>query len=261
MIENIKTALASALKTTAGGKPTASEDHPQKAEIKAVKTDADKATMSALGQQLSGSAARAKVRDASMTRDELAAFAKKQKDDFLMGGYTANKTKHDLERPKTSSPELLERAKRATDYVNSSEKGNSYVRNPFSGLARDQLTLIVYDDSGLFTVNERRAAWSAADDLEVEWAKGAIARNQLERSLTGKNPVFLTEVLNHYKALPEIEKVQERYPKNYIAEIEAKIRQETSLPGIVERKKPERVLNLYDILAGMTAPDDKDPDP
>jgi hypothetical protein len=97
--------------------------------------------------------------------------------------------------------------------------------------------------------------------MEQAWANDVVSRGELEKGFSGKIPVFLTEVLTHYKALPEIEKVQDRYPKNYVAQMEAKIRAELSLPGVGERKKTERVLNLYDILAGLTPPEKKDPEP
>jgi hypothetical protein len=258
MIENLKSALLNMTRVGADIKAMPSQLSKKEPDVESVKRAADTADMSVLGRQLSDSAKRASDRDSVMTRDELAAYAKKQKHDFLREGYDANKKQHDLEVPKTHDRDLLERAKRATDYVNRSDKGGSLGRNSFAGLGRDQLTLVAYDDSGAFTVNERRAAWYASHDLEQAWNKEVASRGQLERGFTGKTPVFLTEVLNHYKALPEIEKVQGGYPENYVAEMEAKIRAELSLPGAEGRKKPERVLNLYDILAGMASPDKKD---
>lgn len=73
--------------------------------------------------------------------------------------YLANKALHDAEVPDTDNPELLARARQATGFVNGSDA------NPFKGLARDQLILIAHDDSGPFTINERRAAWDEVQSI------------------------------------------------------------------------------------------------
>ncbi|MFJ5330835.1 hypothetical protein [Pectobacterium versatile] len=72
--------------------------------------------------------------------------------------------------PDSSDPGRLGRAADATKFVNGSGK------NPFTGLSRDQLALITYDDSGLYTTNERRAAWEESYDQEYVWRKEVIAK-------------------------------------------------------------------------------------
>jgi len=223
-------------------------------DIRSIKNPVGTADVSALGRQLSDSALRAAQRDSELSRDELAAYAKKQKHAFLLDGYKNGKYRHDLERPDSDDPERVERARQATEYVNRSANGDEHAKNPFSGLSLDQLVLIAYDDSASFTINERRAAWSGSSRLEYQWERGAVARSQLESSSTGKVPVFLTEVLNHYKALPLIEQVQDRFPENYVAHMEAKIQAESALPAGKRRKPAERGLNLYDILAQLSDP-------
>lgn len=215
------------------------------------------ASVSVLGRQLSDSAERASQRELTMSRDELAAYAAKQKSRFLFDGYQAGKARHDLETPQTDDPELLNRARQATEYVNRSRAGDLNAKSPFAGLSRDQLILIAYDDQGGYTINERQAAWRASAQMEYKWAQGAIARAQLESSMTGKAPVFLREVLEYYKCLPMIERVQDRYPWNYEAEMEAKIAEELALPAGGKREPQTHILNLYDILAAMTDPEKK----
>jgi hypothetical protein len=215
------------------------------------------ASVSVLGRQLSDSAERASQRELTMSRDELAAYAAKQKSRFLFDGYQAGKARHDLETPQTDDPELLNRARQATEYVNRSRAGDLNAKSPFAGLSRDQLILIAYDDQGGYTINERQAAWRASAQMEYKWAQGAIARAQLESSMTGKAPVFLREVLEYYKGLPMIERVQDRYPWNYEAEMEAKIAEELALPAGGKREPQTHILNLYDILAAMTDPEKK----
>lgn len=110
--------------------------------------------LSTLAQQLSDSALRAEERDASLDRKALG-----QKADALLQpivrDFHLHRAKYDAEVPDTDDPELLERAKQATSFV--SGRGS----NPFSSLSQDQLALVIYDDSGTFTANERRAAWLA----------------------------------------------------------------------------------------------------
>ena len=69
------------------------------------------------------------------------------------GHYIAGKAQHDAETPVADDPVLRARARQATGFVNGSDV------NPFKDLARDQLSLIAHDDGGIFTINERRAAW------------------------------------------------------------------------------------------------------
>lgn len=135
--------------------------------------------------------------------------------------YFANKAKHDAEIPKTSDPELLARAKQATEFVNrSSNNGNE--KNPFAGLSREQLASIVYDDSGTYTVNERRAASYEADRQEEVWRVKVINQAIAEYNSTGKLTNFFTSVLDHFKELPAIEQAQ--YPKDYASDLESKIK-------------------------------------
>ncbi len=66
-------------------------------------------------------------------------------------GYFANKKANDAEVPDTQDPALLARADNATQFVNGTGK------KPFAGMSSDQLSLIIYDETGSFTTNERRA--------------------------------------------------------------------------------------------------------
>ncbi|QNU62355.1 hypothetical protein [Vreelandella titanicae] len=168
--------------------------------------------LSTLAQQLSDSALRAEERDASLDRKALG-----QKADALLSqitgqGYHNNRARYDAEVPNTDDPELLERAKQATSFVNG--RGS----NPFSGLSQDQLVLIIYDDSGTFTANEQRAAWQEDYDQRQEWKQAVIARGKLEYSQTGKMTDFFKEVLGNYNDLPPI--MQAQYPDFYAPRLE-----------------------------------------
>ncbi len=222
--------------------------------VQDISSKTDTASVSTLSRQLGESAVRAEAREKSMTREQLGEFAKKTVDHILGESYVANKARHDAEVPKTDDPVLIERARLATIYVNKSVAQDPTAKNPFADLTLEQAVLIAYDDKGSYTVNERQAAWSRSSSLEQQWRGGSIARAGQEYSNCGKNPKFMTECLEHYKALPAIERA--RYDKGYESRLETSI---TEHGG--SRKSSERTLNLYEILAGIQLPEKKKEQP
>jgi len=177
-------------------------------------------TISTLARQLADSASRAEVRDKTLSRSELADKAKSLLSKISGDSYQATKKTHDSEVPKTDDPELLARAKQATEFVNrSSNNGNE--KNPFVGLSREQLANVIYDDSGTYTVNERRAAWMESSKQEEEWSRKVTSEAMDEYNRTGKMTNFFRSVLDHFKELPAIEQAQ--YPKDYASDLEYKI--------------------------------------
>lgn len=178
-------------------------------------------TISTLARQLADSASRAEVRDKTLSRSELADKANSLLNQILGDAYQANKAKYNSEVPKNGDPELLARAKQATEFVTSSDRGNRSVKNPFSNLSSEQLTNIIYDDSGNYTVNERRAAYYESDDREQAWRAKVAAQAMDEYNRTGKMTNFFRSVLDHFNGLPAIEQAQ--YPKNYASDLESKI--------------------------------------
>lgn len=169
-------------------------------------------TLSSLAQQLSDSASRADAQYAGLSHKELGATATALLSKITGTLYSASRTLNDAEVPESTDPERLARAKQATAFVN----GNG--QNPFAGLSRDQLSLITYDDSGLYTTNERRAAWEESFDQEYSWRQKAVAQAMAEYNSSGKLTGFFSNVLEHYKTLPAIEQAQ--YPQDYEAKQE-----------------------------------------
>lgn len=167
--------------------------------------------LSTLAQQLSDSALRAEARDASLDRKALGQTANELLRPITRD-FHLHREKYDAEVPDTDDPALLERAKQATAFVNG--RGS----NPFSGLSQDQLALIIYDDSGTFTANERRAAWQEDYDQRQAWKQAVVARGKLEYSQTGKMTNFFKEVLGNYSQLPPI--MQAQYPDFYAPRLE-----------------------------------------
>ncbi|TFF13449.1 hypothetical protein EXW72_01050 [Pseudomonas sp. BCA14] len=133
---------------------------------------ASTSTVSALARQLSEAATRTDQKSTDFL-------------DLITGeSYYASKTVHDAEVPSTNEPELLARARQATGFVNGADN------NPFKGLARDQLELIVRDEGGSFTINERRAAWE-----EVQSNLSASASSPKSTSFNGRD--FMIDRLFH----------------------------------------------------------------
>lgn len=208
-----------------------------------------KQTISSLARQLVASTSRAEERDKTLTRSELADKAKAALSQIQGDTYFANKAKNDSEIPKTSDPELLARAKQATEFVNrSSNNGNE--KNPFAGLSREQLASIVYDDSGTYTVNERRAASYEADRQEEVWRVKIINQAIAEYNSTGKLTNFFTSVLDHFKELPAIEQAQ--YPKDYVSDLESKIKLDFNYRTHQAEGKGEDPVSLIETLFAQT---------
>lgn len=174
--------------------------------------------ISSLSSQLSDAAIRATRRDASNSRDGLAAIAQLTVDKLLGGSYQANKAAHDLEVAASDDPQRLAQASQATDFSN----GKSV--NPFKGISRDQLALITYDDSDSFTINERRAAWQESYDQEQAWKLHIIATMNADYEHKGKvSSDTYKEILDHYISLPVIEEAQ--LPKGYKIQLQSLIQQ------------------------------------
>lgn len=178
-------------------------------------------TISTLARQLAASASRAEERDKTLTRSELADKAKSTLNRIVGDSYYASKSIHDSETPNTADSELLSRAKQATAFVNDASRGGHSIKNPFSGLSQEQLSNIVYDESGTYTVNERHAAWRESYDQEEAWREKVAAQAMAEYNSTGKLTNFFKSVLDHFKELPAIEQAQ--YPKDYASDLQSKI--------------------------------------
>ncbi|WP_323640696.1 hypothetical protein [Pectobacterium polonicum] len=208
-------------------------------ENNATATNNESTQVSALARQLSDAAVRAVARDAGTDRDGLGAIARSVTEKLLGASYDMNKVAHDAEVPKTEDLELLARAKQATRFVNGDGA------NPFRGMSREQLALIAYDESGDFTVNERRAAWLESYHQEEQWKRAAIAKMDEEYNRTGQvSSDTLSEILKHYKSLPAIEEAQ--LPKGYDAQLLSQI-QASESGGL-----PQSVKDLQVFLDRMT---------
>jgi hypothetical protein len=177
----------------------------------------DTSSISTLARQLSEAAERAAARDAGKTRTQLAELEKSLRDEFCGDSYFASlyKARADTEVPDTDDPELLARAEQATRFVNSS---NWSGKNPFAGLSREQLALVMYDQGDAFTVNERRAAWYEYTKQQVAWKRMVCTQAQIEQKATGTFINFYQACIAEYQAASPIE--QATYHPNYVSRME-----------------------------------------
>ncbi len=117
--------------------------------------------ISTRAQQLSAQS----ERWSSMSKGELRVLYDRTMDEFvaLDRRYEAQGRAALEDMPDTEDPERLELAKRAAAYndaIRSTPPGTA--PNPFAGVSRDELTSIIYDDTGTYTLSERYAAWSSS---------------------------------------------------------------------------------------------------
>lgn len=188
----------------------------------------DRATITTLASQLSAAALRAKATYENSTKEQLRAMSNNVS--RLLGGqeYVDNKFKHNAEVPDTEDPALLARARQATFYLNDLGK------NPFAGMPRDQLELIIYDDSGSFTINERKAARRESADQEYAWRKMVVDDYFFNKNRPGKAAEFYQKILDHHRGLPVVARSQA--PDGYEAKLEEWIELELNITDKVSEK-------------------------
>ncbi|TBU73997.1 hypothetical protein [Phytopseudomonas daroniae] len=168
-------------------------------------------SVSNLAQKLSQAAERAASRDSSHSRESLGQHAEK----LLRAINSGNDSRQGDSASVSLGAEQAERVDQATKFLNGSGS------NPFKGLSRDQLALVVYDESGAFTINERRAALDEARVQEDVWAQKTLAQSQGAMEQPGRLASILNQTLDHFNSLPAIE--QSRYPSDYVNTLQREI--------------------------------------
>lgn len=195
-----------------------------------------KVELSTLSAQLADSVSRAEVRDSTLSREELCLEHSRLIRQLCGENY-------DGKRADTSDPDLIERARRATEYVMRSDQHVRNLKSPFSELSREQLTLITYDEGGAYTTDERRAALRGISDIEGQWNRRVIRLGDMEVAAGLANqPKFCAEIIAHYRTLPPIE--QAVYPDNYEARLQARINE----PPQDTATKDDPLITLFELL-------------
>jgi hypothetical protein len=175
--------------------------------------------ISLLGRQLADAALRATERENSLSREQLGkkGFDTKQ---YLYNQFEAfmkdGKALFDADIPLSGDPEAMARASQAAGYL----KGQA--GNPFKGMSREQLGLIVYDESGEFTATERYAALKEAAMQDYEWRKKICEKMMDDYNRMAKfSKESYAELIAHEQSLPAIERAMS--DKGYVAELRAKM--------------------------------------
>lgn len=209
----------------------------QNIDKKTIGITGDRTTITTLASQLSDAALRAKTTYANYTKQQLIDMSIDASHLLASSTYNNDKVKHDTEVPDTQDPALLERARQATYYANGLGK------NPFSGMPRDQLELIIYDDRGSFTINERRAALYENSDQEYAWRKRVVDDYFFNKNQPGKAAEFYQTILDHYRGLPLV--ARSEAPDGYEAKLEKWIEQELNITAADSEKikKPNKNLS------------------
>ncbi|RYC41381.1 hypothetical protein [Pectobacterium zantedeschiae] len=206
----------------------------------------DKSSVSSLARQLSDAATRAEARDSSNNRGKLASYAHSVIEELAGSSYESRRKALAEELPDTDDPQLLARAKQANDFANG--RGS----NPFKGLSRDQLSLIIYDDSNTFTVNERRAALHESNEIESAWSHKVVAQSKQEWNQGEfKQTEFFKLVLKHYEGLPLIEQVQA--PANYESRLKHLIEMDYNFVTGESGKNTNSLSSMLDLLLPRNA--------
>ncbi|WP_024109324.1 hypothetical protein [Dickeya dianthicola] len=222
---------AAPIRSSAAAQPAAASTATSTAQA----TRSGGVQLSGMARLLSEAATRAAARDAGTDRRGLAAIADATIEKLLGPGYNQNKAAYDAEVPDSTDPQRLAQATQATDFLNG--KGT----NPFKGMSRDQLALITYDDSGAFTVNERRAAWQESYDQNQEWKRAVVARIMEEYNSKGQvSASTYQSILDHYQSLPAIEEAQ--LPKGYASQLMTMIQQGGSDDALTRQQEALRPL-------------------
>lgn len=201
--------------------------------------------LSSLAVQLSESAECARTRDSTLSRQQLGDLAREIHHKLLDSRTPTVQALRAREVPDSDDPQRLERALEATRFVANNYQTDSRVTNPFAGISRDELTLIVYDDRGAYTLNERDAALNISLKVESAWREKAVKAGWIEGNETGGTPNFTTECLEHYRALPAIE--QALYPADYEVNLLRFIQEDLEKQGKLDEPPP--MLSLVEFLA------------
>lgn len=125
------------------------------------------------------------------------------------------------EVPKPPTPERVERAQATNDFL----KGKG--ANPFAGLTHEKLAAIQFDDSGAYTVNERRAAFSELATRRTNFWAPVISQAQV----SGDSRGLYEAALSYYDQLTPMERALDHYPPSYKATVAVALKDEEEKHG------------------------------
>ena len=185
----------------------------------AAKSEAKSSSSSAAGSVFISSSAQALYaqsnaaeRQVSMSKGELnRLYNKGQSDIYNFSQFISkgNYNRDDL-LPKTDDPSRLELGEKSLDYaIARHQSPPGKVSNPFAGMARNDLSAVVYDDSGTYTDAERYSAYAELSRQDEEYF------SKLFTKITngGDNREVFKGILDYFDDLPPVE--QSAYPDGF----------------------------------------------
>ena len=238
----------------AEGNKTSSDKAPATQAPAAAGAVADEVVISTLAGRLSAAEKATSATIRGYDHATLGAWVNDNTTDILYPLDAEHKAAAAKQLPQPNDAASAKSAAAATAYVDN--KGP----NPFAGLSREQLSAITNDDSGTFTINERRAAFTQAYDEEQAWRTQVVAQAMQEYNTTGKMTNFFKSALAHFNELPQLEQAQ--YPDNYASGLEDKIKLDFNYfnhaagdgpptPGSLadmQKNQDKKGLDLFDML-------------
>lgn len=189
--------------------------------LSTVQSEPNSQIISSLAGDLSTIALYAASRERSSSPDQLRQYAITVLTQ-ISEAYSTHKNRDDAEQPADSTQERLLRAQQATDFVNGKNS------NPFHAMPRDQLTLIAFDTSRIFTVNERKCAWQEVQRLDNHFQRQLTSEALVEYESSGKLTQAASNALKHFEGLTSIEK--SLYPSDFLARLRSLATAETGTP-------------------------------
>ncbi len=151
-------------------------------------------------------------RQASMTPSQLnRLYTKGQNDVYEFGVMISSRNYNEKDLlPKTDDPERLSVAQQSIDFA----IGLSYlppknVSNPFAGMARNDLSAMVYDDTNTYSEAERYAAYVELSKQDYEHFSKLFAKTEHNND----RRELYAGILEYFDALPPVEKAA--YPEGH----------------------------------------------
>lgn len=215
-------------------------------------TTSDRISISTIAGRLSKAATATSDSTQGLGHDALSSKVQKNIETVLYPFDTAHRAAAAKQVPDPADAASVKSAASATAFL------DGRAENPFAGFSREQLITITNDESGTFTVNERRAAYTQAYNEEEAWREQLAAKGMSEYNSTGKMTNFFKEALSHFNELPELE--QSLYPANYASDLQAKVKLDFNYfnhsagdagptPGsLAMLNKSGKLSNLFDLM-------------
>lgn len=161
-------------------------------------------------------------------------YEKGQRNIYSFGQLIAagNYSKEDL-LPKSDDPDRLALGRQSLDYaIGLAQRPPKNVPNPFEGMARNDLSAIVYDDSGAYTDAERYAAYGALSKQD----EAHFSRLYAKVTNGGDNREIFKSIMDYFDDLPPVEKAS--YPDGFRDSIDSLYQEQTEQWGSLAFIKP-----------------------